>query len=192
MKMEDIGYSTVQVLLRLNQVHLQPCIDLLCGWKPSGETRTLVPLSNELHQHVNIRLVQWNKGPFFVTLMSGFIWNKAVIGPHRSAAAAPSLRFIIKHRAGADHPSIAIPHRQSRRWASLRFACPTFTGPCEAASGLIWVTSDLHQPNRIRTSAVLRMRLSAPSSALIKRKIETSFTFIDRSHTFLVEITKQN
>lgn len=71
----------------------------------------------------------------FVTLMSGF-------DAHRSAAAAPSLRYILKHRAGSDHPSIAVPGGQTR-WAPVRLSyihrpvCSCFW----THSGYTWPTS---------------------------------------------------
>lgn len=121
----------------------------------SGETRILVPLSNELHQHINTRLVQWHEGR--VCDADERIHDRcSPLGRRRSVAPVhpqtPDRFRSSLHRCSSQTEPLSS--------GSVRFGCPTFTDPCEAASGLIRVTSDLHQPNLIRTSAVLRMRVS--------------------------------
>ncbi len=119
-----------------------------------GHARLLVVV-----KHINTRLLHWDED--------------SPLGRRRSVAP------VHPQTPGRFRSSL---HRCSSRTepmssGSVRLGCLTFTGPCAAASGLIQGTSDLHQPNLIRTSAVLRMRLSLSLSLslslfLIKSTIE--------------------
>lgn len=98
---------------------------------------------------------------------------------------------------------VAIPHGQNQRqrWCwfgilcafmrtdaararSVRCGCPTFTGPYEASSAYIWPTSAEPEPSGgFRTSAVMRMRLSALinviTRALFKTEITSAYYFLN-------------